>query len=824
MGQISQDFRYALRTLRRSPGYTAAALLSLGLGIGANTAIFTITNALFLHSLPVSEPSRVLELYTVDHATQTSNANITRTGISVPNVADIQTQNQVFTGVAAFVQGGANLTGFGKPAQQPLFAVTPGYFEVLGVAPFAGRMFSAHPSDLLGPPVPETVLSYALAQRLYGAPQAALGHTINLNSLAYTVIGVAPPDFRGTFSISPPEPLWIPLALHAQVFSGPFERLFNERRFRILNAFARLKSGVTEQQALANLRTIAARLETAYPKDNLGRGLEVSSLAEAAVGLGTRDQTVAATASLTVAVGFVLLIACANLANLSLARAARRSREMGIRVALGAPRGRLISQMLAEATLLSLGGGLLGITLGWLGARLLWASRPAFLTTSYVDLNPDARVVRFAAALSALSCILFGITPVIRASMPDVSRLLNSATRGNIQGGSRSVLRKFLVVGEIALALVALIGAGLFVRSMQSAQNTDLGFDTDNLIVAGVNLNSLRMSPERGREFMRSLVAKMRTLPGVTSASLADAPPLGVGLLLTAFREGDPVDSRLGLLTPTPFITPEFFDTMHIPLVEGRSFNDFDRLGSTRVTIVSQAFARRMWPGQPALGKRFRFATAPDLVEVVGVVKDHAILNIGETPQPAAWMPLDQVYQPTAVLHIRTAGPPENSIPAVIAAAQSLNSELALINPGTARQVVGQALWPARMAATLFGIFGLLGMTLAVIGVYGVMAYMVVQRTSEIGIRMAIGAKPRSVIAMVLSQSMQLAIAGIILGIAAAFALTRLVGNLLYNISPTDPVTFVTVALILAFTALAAGGIPAWRASRIDPVRALRQE
>jgi predicted permease len=381
-----------------------------------------------------------------------------------------------------------------------------------------------------------------------------------------------------------------------------------------------------------------------------------------------------------------------------------------------------------------------------------------------------------------------------------------------------------LVVGEIALAVVALVGAGLFVRSMQSAQNTSLGFDTDNLIVAGFNVGALQMSPEHGRDLMRAMVAKMRTVPGVVSVSISDSRPLGVGLVQTAFREGDPVDSRLGFLSPTPPVTPDYFETLRVPLLEGRYFSDFDRAGATRVTIVSHAFAQRMWPGQRAIGKRFHFATAPDLVEVVGVVKDHAIFSIGEAPQPVAWMPFDQVYQPTAVLYVRTAGPPESSIPAVLAAAQTLNSELALLNPGTVKQVIGQALWPPRMAAALFGVFGLLGMALAVIGVYGVIAYMVVQRTSEIGIRMAMGARPASVVGMVLGQSMQLAAAGIVVGIVGALALTRMVGSLLYNVAPNDPGTFATVACLLAMTTAVAGGIPAWRASRIDPVRALRQE
>ena len=738
---VPNVLRYSLRTLRRSPGYTVAALFSLSLGIGANTAIFTITNAVFLHSLPVADPDRVLELYTVDHATRSALANLNRSGISLPNIRDIHDQNAVFSGVAAFSQAGVTLTGFGKPAQLPAFAVTANYFAVLGVPPAAGRMFDPN-AGLSGAPKPETILSYGLARRLFGNAEAAVGRAVNLNSVAWTVIGVAPAEFNGTFTVAPPEPLWLPLSMHAQYFSGPLERLFNERRFRFLNTFARLRPGVSEWQALANLQTIAARLETAYPKDNLGRSFEESSLAEAAVGFGNRNQTLTATVSLSVAVGFVLLIACANLANLSLARAARRSREMGIRVALGAARSRLIGQLLGEAAVLSAAGGILGIGIGWLGARLLWASRPGFLTQSFIDLHPDTRVCLFTAGLSAVSCILFGLMPVLRASAPDVSRLLNSGGRGNVQGGSRSRTRKLLVVGEIALAVVALVGAGLFLRSMRSAQNTSLGFETNHLIVARFNLSALQMSPERGRDFMRSIVAKVRSVPGVVSAAVADAAPLGVGLVLTAFHEGDPLDSRLGFLTPAPPVSPDYFQTIGVPLMEGRFFNEFDRFGSTRVSIVSQAFARRMWPGQRAIGKRFYFATAPDLVEVVGVVKDHTILNIGEAPQPVAWMPFDQVYQPVAVLHVRTAGAPESSIAAVLAAAQTLNSELALLNPGTVKQVIEQALWAPRMAAALFGIFGLLGMTLAVIGVYGVMAYMVVQRTSEIGIRMAVGARP----------------------------------------------------------------------------------
>jgi predicted permease len=814
-----RDLRYAVRTLIHSPGFTAAALLSLALGIGANTAIFTLTNALFLNPLPVREPSRILELFTVDHATQTTATNLTRTGVSLPNTNDIAAQNGSFSGVAAYAQAGVTLTGFGKPTQENAFAVTPSYFDVLGVPMAVGRArFSTAP-------IPEAVLSHSLAQRLFGSDAAALGHTIDLNSVAYTVIGIAPPDFRGTLTVGPTDPIWLPLSMHQQIYSGPIERLFNERRFRFLSVFARLKPGISEQQADANLATIAARLEAAYPKDNRGRALETSTLSEAALGFAPRDQTIGATVALTVAVGFVLLIACANLANLSLARATRRGREMGIRVALGAGRRRLVQQLLLEAAVLSAAGGAMGISLGWAGAKLLWAARPGFLTNAAIDVNPDWRICLFTAGLSALSCLLFGVAPIVRASTPDLSRLLNTSGRGNVQGGGRSPLRAALVAGEIALALIALVGAGLFIRSMQRTQSVNPGFETNRLFVAGLNLAPQHMSPERGREFLRALVAKVSAVPGVASASVAGAAPLsGGGLLQTAFHESDAMDSRLGVLMVTMPVTASYLDTMRIPVIEGRGISEFDRADSAPVMVLSEATARLMWPGQRAIGKRLHFATAPELREVVGIVKDVAILNVGERPQMVTYFPFDQMYQPGVVLHVRTAGPPDNMIAPVQAAVQSLNSEMALINPGSMQQVMAQALWAPRMAATLFGVFGMLGMTLAVIGVYGVMAYTVLQRTSEIGIRMAVGASPGKVVNMMIGESARLALIGIAVGIGGALALTRKVESLLFQTSASDPATYAAVALLLAATAMIAGGVPAWRAARIDPVKALRQE
>lgn len=825
MMSLLQNLRYAARTLLRVPAYTLAALLSLGLGIGANTAIFTLTNAVFLHPLPVKDPSAVIEIYQVDHATHSTVANLTRTALSYPNFSDLRDQNNLFDGMAGFTQTGVTMTGAGKPLQQTVFLTTANYFQVLGIQAAVGRLFRPDEDRLPGGNA-VAVLSYRLWQRLFGGDRAAVGRAITLNTVSYEVIGVAPPDFKGTLTVGPAEVVWVPLSMHSQVLTGPVEQFFNSRRLRFLNAFARLKRGVDERGALASLQTIFARLAAEYPADNRGRDVETSPLSEAALGFLPRGQTTAAALALSGAVGFVLLIACANLANLSLARATRRAREMGIRIALGASRSSLVAQLLIEAELLAIAGGALGIAIGWAGARLLWSLRPSFLAQSSIDLHLDARVCAFTLGVSVLTGMLFGLAPVFRASASDVASVLNTGGRGNIQGGSRNRLRSALVVCEMALAVVALAGAGLFIRSMQNAQRIDLGFDTRDLCLVAFDLGSERMTPQHGLQFTRSVLERIQAVPGVASAAIADTAPLGGGFLQTAFHEEDPVDSRLGTLVLSAAVTPGFFDTWRIPLVEGRLLNQFDRAGTRHVAVISEAMAHRFWPGQKATGKRFHFATAAPggLIEVVGVVRQTTVINIGEVPQPVAYMPWEQDYQPFAVLAVRAAMPPERVLPSVTAAVQSLDPDLALLNPSTMQQVIGQALWAPRIAAALFGLFGLLGMVLAVIGVYGVMAYMVLQRTSEIGIRMAMGARAADVIGIVVGQSMRLAGAGIVAGLCAALALTRLLGNLLFNVSPNDPLTFAAVACLLAATALVAGGIPAWRAARIDPVRALRQE
>ena len=823
MEQLIQDLKYGLRTLARSPGFTFVAVLSLALGIGANTAIFTLTDAVFLNPLPVQDSSRVIELFTVDHATVTTAAGFVRTPMSYKNYHDFRDQNDVFSGLAAFVPAGVTLTGNGEPKPQPATLVTANYFDVLGVKPALGRTFLPGEDQKPGGN-PVAVLSYSLWTREFGADRGILGRTVSLNLLPYTVIGVAPPNFRGTFTVGNPNLLWIPISMHTQVFDAQTDRLFDLRRFRVASVFGRLKPGVSPQSALAPLKTIASRLEQEYPRDNNGRTVDVSSLQEAALGFLPRDQVVIAGVALSAVVGLVLLIACVNLANLLMARSSKRAREMGIRTALGAGRGRLVRQLVTESLLLSVGGGLGGLLIGSLGYQLLWSFRPAFLEQNSLALGLDGRVFIFTAIVTLLTGILFGLVPAIKTSTPDLSAMLKAGGRSGTEPWARSPLRSALVVSEVALALVALVGAGLFVRSMQAVQKTDPGFESKNLFTFGFDLTPRHYAPDHALQFFRTVLDRTREVPGVKNAAVASNAPLGGGVLITTFGEGQEAnpDNR-GTLILLNSVTPAYFDTMRIPLVNGRLFSDFDRTDSAQVAVVNQAMEQHLWPGQSAIGKRFHFVSDTVLHEVVGVVRNSVVLTIGEDPQPVIYLPMDQRFSSLVTLYVRTASSPGTVLPTVRARVQALDTNLVLANPLTIQEDLAQGLWAPRMCAALFGIFGLLGMVLASIGIYGVMAYLVAQRTNEIGIRMALGAHPGDVLRLVVGHGMRLVGFGIVTGVLTALVLTRLMRTLLFDVSPADPLTFIAVSVALAAVAFLAGFLPALRAARIDPVLALRE-
>jgi len=824
-GNFQQDLRGGLRMLKKSPGFTFVAVLSLALGIGANTAIFTIINAVFLHPLPVEEPSRLAEMFTRDTLTFNANANFQLTGTSLPNYEDYRDQNNAFTGLATVTFPiPLNWGGQAEPQQLNASLASGNFFDVLGIKPYRGRTFIADGDKKVGGN-PEVVLSYSLWARKFGSDDKFIGQTILLNGTPYTVVGIAPPSFKGIVSLGRPDLLWIPITMRDYVLTGQLKDWENNRRFRWLSIVGRLKPQLDLDQARAAMKTIAVSLEKEYPRDNKGRTVELFSLNESALGINQRKQFSLAGGVLMSVVGLVLLIACVNLANLLLAQASKREKELSIRAAMGAGRARLVRQLLTESTVLSLMGGVAGLLVAYWGRNLLWSFRPPFLLDGSIDLSFDARVLGFTLLISMFTGLIFGIIPAIKASGTDINEVLKTGGRGGALGWTHNRLRGLLVISEIALALVALVGSGLFLRSMQNAQKFNPGFESQNLLQMNFDLGALRYDADHGQQFFRDAIERAKTVPGVLSASVSSNGVFGGGLAGTIFREGEQTDpNNRGTLVGFDDVTPGHFETMRIPLISGRDFTDFDREKTTRVAVINEAMARAIWPDQDAIGKRFAIVSDPVLLQVIGVVGTTVVGQIGEDPQPVAYLPMRQQYSPFGTLVVRTNTNPEPLIGPVRAQIQPIDKNLAFTNAQTVQQILGQGLWAARMGAALLGLFGALALILASIGIYGVLAYSVAQRTSEIGLRMALGAQPRQVLALVLRQGMLLALIGATAGILVALPVARQAAGLLYGVSATDPLTYVGITLLLMAVALLACYLPARRATRIDPLVALRVE
>jgi predicted permease len=824
MTTLIQDLRYAARMLVKNPGFSIVAVLTLALGIGANTAIFTIINAVLLNPLPVTDVARLVQLDTTDKKTMVALGNATRLGVSFPNYEDYARQADVFSGVTAFQGATLTMSGGEKPKLFQASLVTSDYFDVLGVSAVAGRTFrpdeDKHPG---GDTV--AVISYSLWSREFGASRDALGRVITLNGTGYTVIGVTPPQFKGTFLFNSSDQIWIPVSMHSQVLEGFIETNFQNRRFLDFTAVGRLKPGVSVLQAGNAVQTVASRLELQYPKENQGRSAVLSPVADATMGINAHDQVSKAGAVMMGIVGLVLLIACVNLANLMLAQTARREKEMCLRAALGAGSSRLVRQSLTESFLLSMVGGATGLMIGYWGRTVLWSYRPAFLQESDLALSLDGRVLAFTFGISVLTAILFGLVPAWKVSRPNLIDTLNSGGRSGSMAWSRSRFRHALVICEVALALVTLVGGGLFLRSLAYAQQLDPGFESKKLFVMGFDLGSQHYDQDRGEQYFRDAIEKAGSSPGVQSAAVSSNFPLGGGLARTIFLEGQDVQSgQRGTLTSLNDVSSGYFQTVGIPLLRGRAFNDLDRKETKKVAIVNKAMAKHFWPGEDPLGKRFHFIAETQLVEVVGEVADSWQFGVGEDPQPVAYLPITQAYSPFAVLNVRTAGAPSSVISSVRESVQSIDRNLALIGVNTIGELLDQGLWAARMGAILLGVFGLLALLLASVGIYGVLSYSVTQRTQEVGIRMALGATPGSVLGLVVKQGMTLVVIGVGLGLAASFGLARLMTSLLFGVKASDPLTFAAVSVMLAGVAFIATYIPARRATRVDPIEALRYE
>lgn len=824
MDSFLQDMRFGLRSMRKSPGFALVCVLSLALGIGANTTIFTVVNAILLNPLPVRDISRLVELDTIDSKTMVTAANATKLGMSYTNCEDFQRQNQVLTGLSCISFAPLTWSGEAEPKQVAGQLVNANYFEVLGLTPALGRFFL--PEEDTKPGGNNlVVISHSLWSNKLGSDPNILGKTLTLNATPFTVIGVAPQGFKGAFTIGPADQIWMPVSMYGQVLAGFVKDNFRERRFLNTITVARLKPGVSSGEAEASLKTIASRLEREYPKENAGRSVAVSQLADATVGINQHDQFVLAGALMMGVVGLILLIACVNLANLLLARGARREREISIRAAVGAGRLRLIRQLLTESIGLALVGGLVGLVVAFAGKRLLWAYRPPFIENNDLDLSLDSHVLLFTFVLALLTGIIFGLAPAIKASRTNLSSTLNAGGRSGSATWTRGSLRSILVISEVALALITLVGAGLFIRSMQNAEKTDVGFESKRLFTMAFDLGALHYDEDHGQQFYRDAIQRVMSSPMVQGAAVASNPPIGGGLGRTVFPEGkDETSGYRGTLTELNDITPGFFDALRIPLKRGRIFNDFDKKDTPRVAVINEAMARHFWPDEDAIGKRFHFFGDTQLLEVVGIVGNTVVNQIGEDPQPLVYLPMSQDFSPAVTLQVRTSGDPRAAVATVRSQIQSLDHNLAITNVQTIEEVLDQALWAPRIAAVLLTLFGVLALLLAGIGVYGVLSYSVNQQTREIGVRMALGATPGAVLRWVVGQGFRLAAAGLVIGVIAGLALLHFVASLLFGISTHDPATFAAVALVLGAVALLACYLPARRATRVSPVAALRYE
>jgi putative ABC transport system permease protein len=799
-----QDVRYGLRMLRNSPGFTATAVIALMLGIASTTVIFSVVDGILLHPLPFPDSDRIV---TVSQALRSTGAS--EDASSPANYLDWVAQNQVFSRMAACSNEQANLTDGDRPERVRTAMPTASFFALFGVAPQIGRALL--PADEQAGSARVVVLSHALWQRRYGSDPALVGRDIAINGQPYTVVGIMPPGYSPDRYAE----LWI--ASPWGVPTNSIRPTEDPRAFRdstYLDVWARLKPGVTLQQARAEMTGIAARLEKQFPRENEDIGISIVPLHEDMVG-GIRPMLLV----LLAAVGSLLAIGCANVANLLLARAATRSREISIRAALGASRSRLIRQMLTESLLLALIGGFLGVVLAaWAMPLLIAMSPPAIRGFQTVGLNRE--VLAFTFGVSVLTGVLFGSVPAFSASSWQPGHGLHAGDRGNTGSSSRS--RSILVVAEVCLSLVLLIGAGLLVKSFNNLMHVDPGFATDRLLIFNIGLpNSADQTQQTN--FYREVLERVRALPGVERAGAVSRLPLSGGNSARTFNiAGNSTEQSADIRVSTP----DYFATLGIPLLQGRNFNEHDVKGSLPVAIINEAAARTAFAGEDPIGKYIlNIGPKSEKLQIVGVVGNVRHLGLHKAPRPEIYQPLGQAIWPSVFVAIRTAAAnPLTLLPSVQNAVWSVNKDVPLGNVRTMQDVIAGSVMQRKFTMLLLTLFAGLALVLAAIGLYGVISYSVSQRTREIGIRMALGAARRDVLNLIVRQGMLLTSAGVVVGILASLGVTRLLSNLLFGVSATDISTFVALSLLLALIALFACWLPARRASSVDPMIALRAE
>lgn len=829
VNDLLRDLRYGVRVLTKRPGFTAVAALTLALGIGVNTAILSVVNGFILRPLPVEKPDELV----ATHWGRKKDARVWGE-FSYANYLDLRGQNKSFSDLCAWRETSAGISSTesrntGDNARAEIIwgeLVSGNYFDVMGVKPALGRGFL--PEEDAAPNThPVTVIGHALWQRRFGGDPSIVGKTVYLNGQAFTIVGVMPESFLGgEYYLR--KAFWVP-SMMAQKF-GRRAEWRTDRGYALWKLYGRLKPGVTMGQAETDLNLVAGDLAKLYPGENADTKIQLTTELGGRYENATDVIRYGGFLALCVS-GLVLLLACFNVANLMLARATTRAREIGIRLAIGASRGRIVRQLLTESVLLALLGGALGLAFAYWSSGAVWASFPPVPYPISLDFAPDGYVLKWMMAVSLTTGVLFGLAPAVLASRTDLVNVIKGGSAKPAHGRRRLNLRGVLVVAQVTISIVVLICAGLFIRSLRQVRQTDPGFEAGNLVTMMINPRSLAYDEQEAtRRFFPELLRRIEAQPGVRAAAMIDEMPLAVGHTTRGpvVKEGelDPPPNQ-GFNCDVSLVTPKYFDAMRIPLVEGRDFDDRDNTDAPRVVVVNQEFARRFYGGErDALGRRFNFGQGTPLMQIVGVVKDGRYRSLYEDRLPFIFMPVYQNPRTgmTLLVSAQSAGGVQAAVEVARGEIAQMDSRLPVYGVMVGEENLAMAYWGPNVAAGMATTFGMLALVLATMGLYSVMTYAVSQRTREIGIRMALGAALRDVVRLVVSQGMRMALAGIALGLAGAFALTRVLASLLLGVGTTDSVTFVGVPLLLIAVALLACYIPARRAARVNPLIALRHE
>ena len=807
MVQLLNDIRHGARALRRDPGFTAVAVLTLALGIGANSTVFSWINATLLNPIPgASQPSRLVAV-----SRERSNP------FSYPDFLDLRSRSQSFSGLTATGLGPMSITGSDRPERVWGMLVSANYFDVLGVRPVLGRAFL--PADDSRSAAPSVVISYRLWQDRFSGSSGVLGRTLPLNSHDYTIVGVAPAGFQGSVTGLRLE-VWVPITMAPQLIPDP-AGVLDSRANNWINPIGRLRSGAGVEQAQAETAGLFEQIAREYPDTHKGRN------AVSLYPLWRSPNSANAVFSLLLPLllgiaSVVLLLACANIANLVLARGMARQKEMAIRLSLGASRARLIRQLLAENLVLALCGGALALaaTVWTAGAFMKFA--PVSSLPIWISVPVDERVFGVTLLISLLATFLFGSLPAMRASAMDPASAMKDDSAGAM-GGRKGRLARGLAVAQIAFSLLLLVFAGLLVRSFRASRSFDPGFNPRGVLLESYDLFPTGLSEAQANAFNRQVLEKVRALPGARAAALSDWVPLGFRSNSDEFTpEGYVAGKQEAIEAGIAHVSPGYFATMEIPLVAGRDFSSQDSSDSQTVVIINQALADRYWRGQQAVGKRLRIEGK--WATVIGVARTTHYYDLNEPPKTFIYLPLEQFYMSSVTLHLRVAGDPLAAAAEVRDRIHELNAGLPIFDISTLEDSIGSVTFGLRLAGTFSGAFAVLALVLAAVGIYGVVTYSTRQRTRELGLRMALGAQSRDVMRLILRQGAVMLLAGTVAGLAASFAATRLLGRLLFGVTATDPLTFVAVPLLLAAVSIAACYVPARRAVRLDPLEALRHE